>query len=360
MATIVAQQTFDSTPAPANAPGAALAISPQELLLQTGLAYITSACLNTAVRLRIPDLIGGDAKDVDKLALESGTDPDYLYRILRVLEVSRIVSRTTASTYRLTEAGQLLRRGVPGSMADCIEWIADPLHLKRYSELNGSVEEGKTTFDQIYGEPFFNWLSKPENQSEAAVFNNAMTSISEMCIPAFLEAYDFGGFKKIVDVGGGHGALLRSILHANPAAQGVVAEMAAVVPATRRAIAEERLANRCDARECNFFEAVPAGGDCYVMKHIVHDWADGAALQLLRNIRTVISKNGKLVLAEAVLNDSADPHPGKLLDIEMMAFVGGKERTRTEFQRLLHSAGFALERIIHTKSPLCLLEARPI
>ena len=360
MATIVSQQTLDSLQTPMMASGAAPLKSPQELLLQTGLAYIASACLNTAVKLRIPDLIGSEAKDVDVLALESGTDPDYLYRILRVLEVSQIVAREAARKYKLTDAGQLLRRGVPGSMADCIEWIADPLHLKLYSELKGSVEEGKTTFDQVYGEPFFNWLSKPENKSEAAVFNNAMTSISEMCIPAFLEAYDFGGFKKIVDVGGGHGALLRSILHSNPVAQGVVAEMAAVVPATKRAIAEDRLASRCEATECNFFEAVPAGGDCYVMKHIVHDWADGAALQLLRNIRSVIALNGKLVLAEAVLDDSAEPHPGKLLDIEMMAFVGGKERTRSEFQRLLHSAGFALERIVPTKSPLCLLEARPI
>lgn len=360
MATIAAQQTFDSVQAPVMAAGVTHSVSPQELLLQTGLAYIASACLNTAVKLRIPDLIGGESKDVDILALESGTDPDYLYRILRVLEVSQIVTRTAPRSYKLTEAGLLLRSGVPGSMADCIEWIADPLHLKLYSELKGSVEEGVTTFDRVYGEPFFNWLSKTENQTEAAVFNNAMTSISEICIPAFLEAYDFSGFKKIVDVGGGHGAVLRTILHANPALQGAVAEMAAVVPAAKRAIAEDRLASRCEALECNFFEAVPAGGDCYIMKHIVHDWADGAALQLLRNIRNVIPASGKLILAEAVLDDSADPHPGKLLDIEMMAFVGGKERTRNEFQRLLHSAGFALERIIPTKSPLCLLEARPM
>jgi hypothetical protein len=360
MATIVAQQTNESFEAPVRDAGAAHSTSPQEILLQTGLAYIASTCLNTAVKLRIPDLIGAESKDVNALALESGTDPDYLYRIMRVLEMSRIVTRTSARSYKLTDAGQLLRRGVAGSMADCIEWIADPLHLKLYSELKGSVEEGKTTFDQVYGEPFFNWLSKPENQSEADVFNNAMTSISEMCIPAFLEAYDFRSFKNIVDVGGGHGALLRSILHANPTARGVVAEMAAVVPATRKAIADDRLESRCEAVECNFFEAVPAGGDCYVMKHIVHDWADGAALQLLRNIRSVIRAGGKLILAEAVLDDSADPHPGKLLDIEMMAFVGGKERTRSEFQQLLHTAGFALERIIPTGSPLCLLEARPL
>src|SRR4051812_37221389 len=240
MTTILAQQTLDAIQNPLMASEAAPARNPQELLLQTGLAYIASACLNTAVKLRIADLIGPEAKDVDTLALESGTDPDYLYRILRVLEVSHIVTRTAPRSYKLTDAGHLLRRGVPGSMADCIEWIADPLHLTLYSELKGSVETGKTTFDQVYGEPFFNWLSKPENNNEAAVFNNAMTSISEMCIPAFLEAYEFSGFKKIVDVGGGQGALLRSILHANPAAQGVVAEMASVVPATRRAIAEDR------------------------------------------------------------------------------------------------------------------------
>jgi hypothetical protein len=230
MATLAALQAFDSTPVPTIAAAGAPEMSPQELLLQTGLAYIASACLNTAVKLRIPDLIGSGAKDLNRLALESGSDPEYLCRILRVLEASSIVTRTTARSYSLTETGQLLRHGVAGSMADCIEWIADPLHLKLYSELKGSVEEGKTTFDQVYGEAFFNWLSKPENQGEAEVFNNAMTSISEMCIPAFLEAYDFGSFKKIVDVGGGHGALLRSILHANAAARGVVAEMAGSFP----------------------------------------------------------------------------------------------------------------------------------
>jgi len=360
MSTIATQQPSNSVPAVVLQADATMTRNPQEILLQTGLAYIASACLNTAVKLRIPDLIGSGSKDVDVLALKSGIDPDYLFRVLRVLEVSQIVVRTAPRSYKLTDAGQLLRRGVPGSMSDCIEWIADPLHLKLYSELKHSVEEGRTTFDRVYGEPFFSWISKPENRDEAAVFNNAMTNISEMCTPAFLEAYDFSAFTKIVDVGGGHGALLRSILHAYPTATGIVAEMSALIPATKRAIAEDRLASRCEAAECNFFEAVPAGGDCYLMKHIVHDWADGPALQLLRNIRSVMPANGRLILAEAVIDDSAEPHPGKLLDIEMMAFVGGRERTRNEFWQLLQSAGFRLERIIPTKSPLCLLEAKPI
>ena len=131
-----------------------------------------------------------------------------------------------------------------------------------------------------------------------------------------------------------------------------------VDPATR-AIANDGLANRCEAVECNFFDSVPAGGDCYLMKYIVHDWADEPALQLLRNIRAVMPQHGKLLLAEAVLDDTAAPHPGKLLDIEMMIFVGGKERTAEEFRQLLAKAGFTLTQVIPTKSPLCLIEAVP-
>jgi hypothetical protein len=310
--------------------------------------------------LRIPDLIGCGSKHVRLLALEARVDEDYLFRVLRVLEVNHIVVQTEPRCFELTPAGKLLRREAGDSMSACIEWIADPLHLTLYSELQKSVESGTTTFDRVYGEPFFDWISKPENRTQAAVFNDAMTSISEMCIPAFLEAYDFGNSARIVDVGGGHGALLRSILHKYPALRGIIAEMPSLVGPATQAIVSDRLADRCEAVECNFFDAVPAGGDCYLMKHIVHDWADEPAQTLLRNIRAVIPSHGRLLLAEAVIDDSPAPHPGKLLDIEMMAFVGGKERTADDFRRLLAASGFALQRIVQTRSPLSLLEAAPI
>jgi hypothetical protein len=136
--------------------------------------------------------------------------------------------------------------------------------------------------------------------------------------------------------------------------------MESVIPGTVEAIRADGLEARCQAVACNFFEQVPAGGDAYFMKNIVHDWADEPALRLLRNIRASIPNHGRLILAECVLDDGAAPHPGKLLDIEMIAFVGGKERTEGEFRQLLLQAGFALKRVIPTKSPLCLLEAVPI
>jgi len=132
-----------------------------------------------------------------------------------------------------------------------------------------------------------------------------------------------------------------------------------LLDAANAAIVKDGLADRCEATACNFFDSVPVDGDLYFMKHIIHDWADEPALQVLRNIRAVIPADGKLVLAEAVLDDSSAPHFGKFIDIEMIAFVGGKERTSEEFRELLSAAGFALQRIVSTKSPLSLVEAVP-
>src|SRR3954447_18751422 len=199
--------------------------NPAEIAFQAGLGYIVSACLNVAIKLRIPDLIGDGVADVRTLARQAGANEDYLYRVLRVLEASQLVIRPTGRAFELTAAGQLLRRDVSGSLAPALEWIADPLHLTLYSELQHSVKTGETTFDAVYGKPFFDWSSQPENAEEAAVFNNAMTSVSEMCIPAFLEAYDFGSFQKIVDVGGGHGAILRAIVKEHAGLRGTLAEM---------------------------------------------------------------------------------------------------------------------------------------
>jgi hypothetical protein len=336
----------------------AMPVPPQAILMQAALGYIVSACLNVAVKLGVPDLLGTGSQSVEVLAQQSGANAGYLFRVLRVLEAHGMFIRK-GREFSLTPAGLLLRTGVPGSAAAMAEWIADPLHLWVYSGLCATVETGATTFDAMHGEPFFQWVSRPENAEEAGIFNQAMVGLSEMCGPAFLEAYDFGCFEKIIDVGGGHGGLVRTILKAHPHLNGVVAEMASVVKGAGAAIAGDGLESRCEAVECNFFASVPEGGDCYLLKHILHDWADEPALQILRQIRKVIPETGTLVLAESVLDDSSAPNPGKLIDIEMMTFVGGKERTEEEFRELLAQAGFLLGRVLPTKSPLMLLEAFP-
>ena len=186
-----------------------------------------------------------------------------------------------------------------------------------------------------------------------------MVSFSGSCIGAFLEAYDFTQFHTIADVGGGLGSIVRAILKACPKLKGVISEMPEVVEPARRAIAEDGLSSRCTAMASDFFVSIPAGADAYFMKHILHDWNDEDATCILKNIRTVIPSNGKLVLAETVVPTDANFHPGKLIDIEMLVFLKGKERTEPEWRKLLEGAGFRVTRIIETKSPLHLIEAVP-
>lgn len=341
------------------APAAAPALPPPAIVLQAATAFMVSACLSVVCKLRIADLLGDGAETAATLAERAHANPEYLFRVLRALEGQGLFRRTEDGRFALTAAGALLRSDAEGSLADMTEWLTDPLHLSLFGELRGTVESGGITFDRVHGEPFFPWTCKPENADEAAIFNSAMTSLSQMCVPAFLEAYDFSGLGRVTDVGGGHGALLRAILKKYPEASGTVAEMACVVPETRVAIEADGLAGRCDAVDCDFFEAVPAGADCYILKNIIHDWEDRLALKILRNVRAGLAPHGRLLLAEVVLSDGPEPHLGKLMDIEMMTFVGGKERTESEFRALLAEAGFHLRRVVPTKTPLSLIEAVP-
>jgi hypothetical protein len=185
-----------------------------------------------------------------------------------------------------------------------------------------------------------------------------MTTLSVPAIAAALEAYDFSRYGSIVDVAGGHGEVLLSILKANPKAKGILAEVDHVVEGARSRIKSAGLQQRCDAVVCDFFKAVPAGGDAYVMKHIIHDWDDERALLILKNIATAMGgRKGHVVLLESVIPEGPAPDFGKFLDIEMLALPGGKERTQKEFAELFAAAGFRLTRVVPTASPLSVVEA---
>jgi len=160
-------------------------------------------------------------------------------------------------------------------------------------------------------------------------------------------------------VGGGLGGIVRAILKACPKLRGMITELPEVVEPAKQAIAEDGLTNRCTAVPSDFFKSIPAGADAYFMKHILHDWNDEDATCILKNTRTVIPSNGKLILAETVVPNGPASHPGKLIDIEMLVFLKGKERTEPEWRKLLEGAGFRLNRIVETKSPLNLIEAVP-
>jgi hypothetical protein len=205
----------------------------------------------------------------------------------------------------------------------------------------------------------FEYFARDHELSE--IFNNAMTAFSAAVIPAALEAYDFSGIEVLVDVAGGHGAVLTSILQKYPNMRGILMDVDHVIAGARPKIEAMGLRGRCEAVVGDFFKAVPEGGDAYIMKHIIHDWDDERASVILKNIHKALKGNpaGKVILLEAVIQPGNAPDLGKLIDIEMLLMPGGRERTADEFAALLEKSGYEMTRIVPTQSPLCVIEARP-
>ncbi len=225
-----------------------------------------------------------------------------------------------------------------------------------WSHLHASVMTGRPAFDLVFGEPFFEYLDHaPE---DGAIFNAAMTSGSSNDVPAILTACDFSGCTKIVDVGGGHGALLRGILEQYPHLTGVLCDLPSVLAAAYE-LRYLSVADRCEFVGTDMFQAVPAGGDAYILKSILHDWNDAQALKLLQNCRQAITDHGKLLHIGTVLKPSNEPDFGKWLDLTMLVLLRGRERTEEEFQELYAAAGFQLTRVIETDGPT-IVEGVPV
>jgi hypothetical protein len=242
-------------------------------------------------------------------------------------------------------------------MHDAVLFIADPLHLRVYADAIESVRTGRPAAEVTLGMPVFEYFAKHPDYSE--VFNNAMTTFSGAIVPAVLEAYDFGSIGTLVDVAGGHGQVLTSILRQYPKMRGVLMDLDHVVPGARRQVEAAGVSDRCQVVAGDFFKAVPPGGDAYIMKHIIHDWDDDRAAQILRSIHTAMgSARGTVLLLEGVIAAGNESVLGKMMDLEMLLMPGGRERSADEFRALFDRAGFDLMRIVPTKSAVSVIEAR--
>jgi len=330
--------------------------TPADHVLQVGAGYIASIALNVAIELNVADLLAAGPRGVAELARESKTNEDGLYRILRVLASVGIFTESAPRTFSNTPASDAVRAGVPGSMRDLLRWWCDPFHFRIYAELMHSVRTGTPCADKVLGMPAFDYF--PTDPRESEMFNNAMTSFSAVEVPAALEVYDFSGIGTLVDIAGGHGYMICAILQKYPQMRGIVTDLEHVVRGAATTARSLGVESRLTTQSCDFFKTAPAGGDAYIMKHIIHDWDDARSLTILRNIHTAMGeKKGKVILLEMVMAPGNDPHPAKFLDIEMLTVVTGRERTEAEFASLFDRAGFRMTRIVPTKSPVCVIEA---
>jgi len=317
----------------------------------------TAQCIYVAVKLGIPDQLADGPLPASEVAERVGADPGAMYRLMRALASRGVLRHRSDDTFSLTSVGKALRTDTPGSVRDMALFLGHPLRWEDWSNLLYSVQTGEPAVVKLRGKPFFEYLDS--NPELAESFNNAMTAGSEFAIYAVLAAYDLSGYRKIVDIGGGHGRLLSMILEKAPNAHGVLYDLPAVVDGAGPELKKAGVAERCEVVGGSFFDSVPEGGDAYLMKAIIHDWNDDDALKILGHVRTAIAPNGKLLLLESALPERSSSDIGMLIDLEMLVAVGGKERTRAEWANLLGRAGFRLSRVVHTATSVSIIEAVP-
>lgn len=319
-------------------------------------AWLTQA-LYVAVKLGIADALRDGPRSAEDVASRVGADPGATYRVMRALAANGLLKLRRDGRFSLTRVGHALRSDYDGSMAPMIAMIGHPEHWEHWGNLLHAVRTGESAAEQVRGMPLFDYVDT--NPEYAKVFNDAMTGVSAVAIAAAVPLYPFADHKLIVDVGGGHGALLAAVLAQAPDARGVLFDLPSVIDGAGPELDRAGVTHRCTTTSGSFFEAVPDGGDAYLMKTIIHDWDDERALTILRNVRTAIDPNGKVLLFEMVLPEGAPPHPGMLLDLEMLVHPGGRERTADEYRDLLSRAGFRMTRVIGTAGPLSIVEAVP-
>jgi hypothetical protein len=331
-------------------------VAPETRMLQmTFDALVTARACYAAAKLQIADLLKDGPRSSDQLAAASGTNPSSLYRLLRCLASVGLLNEGQARQFSLTALGATLRSDVPGTMRPWVVFFGEPYYVAAWVDILHSVQTGRAAFDHVHGEPFFDYLG--DHPEESAIFDEAMTSLTSLVVQEVLAAYDFSGFRRIVDVGGGRGSLLGAILQTNNDATGVLFDLPRVIADAGRL----DLGPRCELASGDFFVDLPAAGDAYIMKWILHDWDDAACARILGSCRRAIAPQGKLVLVETVVPAPGVPHHSKLDDIEMMVLLGSQERTEEEYAALLGRSAFKLARIARTPTELVnVIEAEPV
>lgn len=334
-------------------------LPPDAALLQLITGKFLTHAVAAAAKLRIADQLAVGPASSEDLAHSAGLHPGALHRLLRALASVHLLSMDADGRFCLTESGSLLRSDVEGSLRDFAVFMGEEFHSRAWAQLPYSVNTGKPAFDHVFGSNAFEYFGK--EPKAGAIFNAAMTSFTTQIAYALIAAYDFTGIKRLIDVGGGHGTLLASILSVYPEMTGAVVEMPTVVEGTRKIFLQKGLQERAEAIAGDFFVKLPPGGDAYLLKHIVHDWDDERVVRLLRVCKVAMGESGRLLLVEVLMPSAASGEAGfaALMDLEMLVMTqGGRERTEEEFRGLLQRAGLHLTRVVPTASPVFVIEAR--
>lgn len=302
--------------------------------------FMTSQAIYAGCKLGLFELLAKGKRTASDLALHTASDPQSMQRLLRFLASIGIVVEEDGCQYSCTSLGELLQPRHPQSLHGLSLLFGAPFFWSSWGDFTETVRTGQPAFDRVVGSPIFEHLSKvPE---DAAVFNFGMTASSAVDIPSIVATVDFSRFSTIVDVGGGHGALLKAILGQFPTCQGILCDRPSVIASIQEGGWDKFVRERCSLAACDFFASVPTGGDAYILRKVLHDWNDEECMRILSNCRRSCHAGASLFVIEALVRPGNQPDPAKWLDLHMLTTQNGRERTEQEFMHLFAASGFEL------------------
>jgi len=326
--------------------------------------FMAARVVHVAAELGIADLLAAGAKSTETLAGEAGANVPALHRLLRALAGLGVIDELEPGRFALNEMGEQLRGGVPDSVRNLALMFGSERVWRSWGELRHSILTGTPAFRHVFGVEAFEFLARDPKQ--AAVFNEAMAEITRQVAKDLVTAYDFASFSKIVDVGGGNGTLIATILDSAPKLRGILFDSSSGSAEASEQLRTRGVLERCEVIAGDFFHSVPKGGDAYILKNIIHDWDDERSATILKNCRNAISAGGKLLLVERVMPARIDASAGHqrwtMLDMHMLVMLGGRERTEEEFRSLLATVNFELKRtlLLQGATGYSVIEATPV
>ncbi|MFE4590746.1 methyltransferase [Streptomyces laurentii] len=310
---------------------------------------LTFHAFSAAVGLGLPDALAGGSLRTKELASATGADEDSLLRLLRAISVFGVVDRDGEDTWSLGSAGEQLRDGAPEGPADFIRFYGNPLTWRAFGAMEESVRTGTAAFDRLGGEAFYDY--QKQDTAYARSFNGSMRAGGEQLLPILVDGYDWSAVRHLVDVGGGDGSTLAAIAAAHPGLLGTVVDNEDVIGAVSGVVRASGVSQRCTGSVGDFLTGVPAGGDVYLLKHVLFEWDDAACTTILRNCREAMTEEGRVLVVAALMPewDAKDPlglMVAAVNDVQLMCLGAGRERSEKEYAGLFSAAGLRLDRVI--------------
>jgi hypothetical protein len=315
-----------------------------------------SQAIHVASSLRIADHLKDGPRSSDELATLTKSHASSLYRLLRALAAVGIFRENDGRTFALTPMGDCLRTDSATPIGAWAEYVGSPYVWRTWGHLRHSVQTGENAFRSLNGKGI--WEYRTEHPELGSVFDRSMTELSRGAADAVIAAYDFSAYQHVIDVGGGRGLMLAAVLAAHPRLRGTLFDLPGVVAGAKSVLEQRGVADRCDIVGGSFFDAVPEGGDAYMMRVVIHDWEDDEAVAILQSCRRAMKESSRLILIERIVAPPNEVPATKFSDLNMLVLPGGLERTREEFSDLLAKSGFELTSVAPAGN-VNVIEARP-